>query len=349
MTGVSLARNCQNLTIPITVLARNGKFSLQPPANGLDVTDFVLDFYRAGVNYTDVLVQGYNTISGAYNISATYCTPDCGVGKVLQVMTHGLALDRHYWDLSYNNYNYSYVNRALARGYSTFTYDRLGIGESSHGDPINEVQAWAEIAALHSLTTLLRQGKVPGVHARFDKIFHIGHSYGSVQTYALSAMHPDDTDGIVLTGFSTEPTYLPWFGYASNFVPANTNEAFSAFPNGYLGVGSTAGFQSVAFAPQNFDPNLFSGASAISQPVAIGELLSLSGPISTPSGFRGPVLVITGERDLPFCGGNCFVSSPSLAAKVQQQFPKAAKFQSVIVPGTGHSLNFVSHSKAPNG
>lgn len=86
-----------------------------------------------------------------------------------------------------NNYNYSYVNQATAKGYATFAFDRLGIGMSSHGEPVDEIQTALEVAALKSLTDKIRAGSIPSV-PKFGKVIHIGHSFGSVQTYALTAM-----------------------------------------------------------------------------------------------------------------------------------------------------------------
>ena len=80
-----------------------------------------------------------------------------------------------YWDNSYNDFNYSYVNVATDQyKYCTLAYDRLGIGNSSHGEPLNEIQAFLEIQALVSLTTMLREGKVPGVNQTFNKVTHVG-------------------------------------------------------------------------------------------------------------------------------------------------------------------------------
>jgi pimeloyl-ACP methyl ester carboxylesterase len=120
-----------------------------------------------------------------------------------------------YWDLSYNNYNYSYVKVANAAGYSTLAIDRLGIGNSSHGDPINEIQAQLEVEALNAVTTLLRAGQIPEITNHYNKIIHVGHSFGSIQSYWLSALYPNNTDGLVLTGFSVNGTFLP-----SQTVPA---------------------------------------------------------------------------------------------------------------------------------
>ena len=57
------ARQCQNLTIPVTLSARNGAFNLNEPASNIDVTDFVLKSSRLGFNYTEKSLTGYNTIN----------------------------------------------------------------------------------------------------------------------------------------------------------------------------------------------------------------------------------------------------------------------------------------------
>ena len=80
-----------------------------------------------------------------------------------------------YWDLSYDNFNYSYVEEATDKyNYCTFSYDRLGLGASSHGDPINEIQASLQVAALTELTLMLRKGTIPGIPEPFGKIVHVG-------------------------------------------------------------------------------------------------------------------------------------------------------------------------------
>jgi hypothetical protein len=109
-----------------------------PVEGNLDVGAFAARFNQFQKNYTAELLEGYQTLEGTYNISAQYCVPDNGSSGTIQVLTHGIGFDKTYWDLDYNNYNYSYVNVALAAGYSTLAIDRLGIGNSSHGDPFNE-------------------------------------------------------------------------------------------------------------------------------------------------------------------------------------------------------------------
>lgn len=91
-----------------------------------------------------------------------------------------------YWDISFKGFNYSYVDYALSRSYHTFAYDRLGIGKSSHGDPNIEIQTALEVESLAQITRMIRNGSVPGLR----KIVHVGHSFGSVQSYVLILMVP---------------------------------------------------------------------------------------------------------------------------------------------------------------
>ena len=99
----------------------------------------------------------------------------------MQILTHGLGADQTYWDLSYNDHNQSYVNVAVDQyGFSTFAWDRLGIASSSHGDPVNEIQAPLEVDALKVLTSKLKSGQIAGLPSSFDTIVLGGHSYGSL-------------------------------------------------------------------------------------------------------------------------------------------------------------------------
>lgn len=284
------------------------------------------------------------TVSGTYHIAATLCSPDWGHSDTVQFLTHGIGFDRSYWDNSFNNHNYSYTQVANDKyGYSTFSWDRLGIGASQHGEPVNEIQAMLEVEAIHALTVLLRQGKISGCEKAFKKVVHIGHSFGSVQSYALTVKYPTDSDGLGLTGFSQNATYIPYFGLGGNFVQANLNPALKGYVDGYLAAGDASAVQTNFFAPDQFDPKFLAYATKTGQPVTIGELLTI-GIVSQPiNKFAGPVLIITGERDIPFCGGNCAIPVPpypNVVAAAQKTLPNAKNFKAVLVPKAGHGLNY---------
>lgn len=211
-------------------------------------------------------------------------------------------------------------------------------------DPINEGQLWLEVAALEYLTTALRNGKVQGISTKPEKIVHVGHSFGSSQTYALTAANPGISDGIVLTGFSQNGSFASQFVLGSNFIKANTISALSSYVTGYLAPASSIGAHIDFFAFDSFDPKVLQVAYATGQPVTPGEILTLTGASGKPSTYGGPVLVITGEHDIPFCGGNCYATgNPQLAsipAASKMFFQNASAFEAYIVNGTGHGLKF---------
>lgn len=254
------------------------------------------------------------TISDTFTMAATYCEPDSGPGKALQILTHGVGFDRTYWDFPFNDYSYSYVEAALKDNYSTFAYDRLGVGQSSapSDKPISEIQPWLEIESLHDLTVQLRNAVLPGVSAHYDKVFHVGHSFGSRLTYNLAASYPEGiSDGIALTGFShlsllrvpggpNDGTPLallgPYFPMGANFINAHELPQFAEFPDGYVGFSNKRALHNDFFAPDNFDPAILAPTFEITQPMTVGELLTLNNPANVYSNFSGPVLFISGGR-----------------------------------------------------
>ncbi|KAK4996695.1 hypothetical protein LTR66_003751 [Elasticomyces elasticus] len=382
LAGSVTAKTCHNFTIPVNISSRNFVFNnIATPQTNLDTTTFVQNLTTQGRNLVADALTGYATVAGIYNISAQFCIPS-GTNATLknptvQVLTHGVGFDKAYWDLPYNNYNYSYVDTAVDQyGYCTLAYDRLGIGRSSHGDPKNEIQLPLEVQALAAITRMLRNGTLPTVNHAFSKVIHVGHSYGALQSYALTAMYPDLSDGIVLTGYSTNGTFTGLFFAGANLQQANLNQplrfgsasnygVFKAFVdnfalvdlvtplqmapvesfnyvNGYMTNANANSQQYMFLQPGYFDPGILYYGEQTKQPVAIGELLSV-GALPAMSTFKGPVLVFTGSTDLPFCGGDCLntgTSAPSIPATARALFPNASVFEAYIQPNTGHGLNF---------
>ena len=90
------AKICRNFTVPVDISARTGIFNLAIPQNNLDVPDLVLNITQQGRNFTDVVLEGYNTTAGVYNISTQLCAPsmDNGTNPTIQVLTHGIGFDK---------------------------------------------------------------------------------------------------------------------------------------------------------------------------------------------------------------------------------------------------------------
>lgn len=343
VAGLATARKCQNITVSVSITARNGVFDVEPAQNNIEVTNFILDGTQQGHNATVQVLTGYADVSGTYDLATTYCTPDGGPGKAVQLLTHGIGFDRSYWDLSFNNYNYSYVEQALAAGYSTFSHDRLGIGESARADPIQDVQSFLETSALVALTKMLKDGGIPGVSETYEKVIHVGHSFGSVQSYALTRDYPELSSGLILQGFSQNGSFLPYFQLGGNFVAVQTTPLASDYSAGYFAAGNPSGVQTNFFSPGMFDPAILNLAYSTGQPVSQGELLTIGGAASGINPFTGPVLIITGGRDVPFCGGDCTLtgdpSLPNIPSSSIPNFPNAKTVEVVIVPEAGHGLN----------
>lgn len=352
------AKKCQNFTIPVELSARNGVFGIPAPQNDIEVTDFSLQFSRQGSNYTQSILKDYKMIIGTYNLSVTHCAPDNGESKVLQILTHGAGFDKSYWDLPFNNYNYSYVSVAVDQfGYSTLAWDRVGVGASQHGDALAEIQAPLTQAALAALTKRARTrgddrgGNNKGRNSKIfhdgppfggnDKVVHVGHSYGSMISYALARDDPSMSDGLVLQGLAFNQTFFPYFLLGLNMIPVT--DLTPAYTAGYLAAGNPAALHTSFLAPGQYDPEMISYAYKNGQPVAMGELLTLSSAMSGISDFAGPVMVITGEKDLPFCGGDCYATGDpkmhSIMDNSKDSLPKAKNLNVTVVPGEGHALN----------
>ncbi|RCI15331.1 hypothetical protein L249_6526 [Ophiocordyceps polyrhachis-furcata BCC 54312] len=335
------ARNCIEITVPVELRPRNVFYQVQTPKTEVDLISFVLDFGRR----KPLLPQTLAKKSKVYNLATTYCWPDSGPGHSLQILTHGIGFDRSYWDFAHDNGRYSYVDRALARGYSTLSWDRLGIGASSHGDPINEIQLFLQMDALLALTSWVRSGGLPDHHHRHSRMVHVGHSYGSALTTVLTNQHPSMTDCIILTGFSQVYKFLASFILAANLVSVKKIPSLAGlYDEGYVAPHTSIGVQTDFFAPHNFDPAVLQLATERRQPAALGELMTLS-YVTSKSSYRGPVLLITGDRDIPFCGGNCSntpfvgINSANMLENSRPNFASSSIFETVVVEKTGHGLN----------
>jgi pimeloyl-ACP methyl ester carboxylesterase len=353
LTAAASAKHCINATVPVNVQAINGIFDISVPQTNLDVTTFISNLAQQGRNYTASITSGYKSISKTYDISTQFCIPSHGLqsNTTVQVLTHGVGFDKTYWDIPYNNFNYSYVDAALNASYATLSFDRLGLGKSSHGHPLNEIQIFVEIAATAELTRMLRNGTFPGANHSFQKVVHVGHSFGSIQTYNLANMYPDLTDAIVLTGFSIDLSFIPTFIAAGSFVQANkfSHQRFGSgsqnpLPEGYLVSATPSADAFDFFLGGYYDPALLYASEETKQVVTVGEFLTV-GSFPFTNQFSGPVMVFTGSNDQAFCGGLCQPhnsSLPSIPAGVVDAFPNVSpsNFTTYIQPNTGHGIPF---------
>ncbi|KAL8729722.1 MAG: hypothetical protein Q9166_004550 [cf. Caloplaca sp. 2 TL-2023] len=211
LAGSVAAKQCLNITVPVSISARNGVFNIPTLQGNADATTFAQNLTSIRGNFTQEALLDYATVTGEYDISVKFCKPDTenGINPTVQILTHGLGFDKTYWDLPFNDYNYSYIDVAVDHyGFCTLSIDRLGEGNSSKADPLSVLQAPAEMSALYQLTMMLRNGTLPNVPQAFNKIVHVGHSFGSALSYLLAVMYPTASDALILTGFSQNGSFL---------------------------------------------------------------------------------------------------------------------------------------------
>ncbi|KAG7008702.1 cryptochrome-2 [Physcia stellaris] len=361
------SKRCTSITIPVDIHARNGIFSVSIPHNNFDVTRFVLNLTSASGNFTNTSLAGYATVVGTAHISAVFCAPKTMPKKpVVQFLTHGIGYDKTYWDLPYDNFKNSYVDAAV-RDYRfcTLAIDRFGIGNSTVSDPLRVVQAPVTMATIQGITRMLRDGTVPSVPYRFDKVVHVGHSFGSALTYELVAADPAASDGIIMTGISFNGKWASAavaglnLELASLNQPARFGNASSGrttepnmenLPDGYVTWSNIQANKYIFFAPAGSDLAALEYSEAHKMPATIGEFLTLGSLPATAPEFKGPVLVITGNEDVIYCGGDCLAGAtadlPSVPAGAKGSFPKAAAFEAYIQPNMGHAMNLHRNTTA---
>lgn len=96
LTASVVAKDCRNITVPVTVSARQGVFNIDVPQTSLDATTFISNVTQQGRNFSETVLTGYQTVSGTYNISAQFCKPsnDNSSNPTIQVLSHGIGFDK---------------------------------------------------------------------------------------------------------------------------------------------------------------------------------------------------------------------------------------------------------------
>jgi len=178
---VSGDSKCFSQNIKVSVITNNIKLLLAPPANQSVVTETLVELLQNSSALFAKVNGGQNTISDTYTIYGKLCVP-CGASvtgsiPTIQFLTHGDTLDSTYWDIAPG---YSYTDAAIAAGYATFSYDRIGVGRSQHPDPLQVVQGPLQVEIAHALATIIRNSQI-GPYS-FKKVVGVGHSAGSTVT-----------------------------------------------------------------------------------------------------------------------------------------------------------------------
>ena len=246
---------CVNGIFSIPVSSTNTILNLAEPDSQFNVTETFQELLQAGATIVQQAQRGNRLIQSKYGIGGNLCVPKDTAKltsvQTLEILTHGVGLEKSYWDIAPG---YSYVDAAAAAGYATFAYDRLGVGQSDHPDPIQVVQAFIEVEILHGLAQLFRKGSVGGLG--FKNIVGVGHSFGSILQVGANVKYPKDFDGVVLTAFTSTLTNLPYTILANDpsIAALNQPERFGKLPYAYVVHNDAIAIQEVFFRYPYFDP-----------------------------------------------------------------------------------------------
>ncbi|KAK1751361.1 alpha/beta-hydrolase [Echria macrotheca] len=306
-------KTCTPFRIPLNITAPYYNIDISIATNW-DLSSYIFNASRRDSQQVFHPITSNQTLTTYPTIAATFCTPSTPTANssTLLLLTHGSMTSGIYWDPpAYPQH--SFVQHALAAGYSVFYYDRLGTGSSSLDDPISRVQYAPQVEILRQLTTLLRGSSssspsryTPG--ASISKIVQVGHSFGAF--LAASAIASDDDprgDALVLTGFSGLFAYLGLWttGGQARVAALQDPKKFGTFAKGYLVPADEYAFAFGGFKEPFFDRKVTGWLWERQAPFAIAELLT-AGTFPLDFGkVKTPVQVVVGRYDLPSCGGFC--------------------------------------------
>lgn len=260
------------------------------------------------------------------------CVPDGA--RTVQVLIPGGTYDRTYWDVGYEPSTRSFTRAQNQAGFATLALDRLGTGRSSK--PLSAlVTASTQASAVHQVIGTLKP--------RFTKVIVAGHSIGSAMAMIEAGTY-GDVDGVLVTGFTHKMNHITVVPVLANMVPAGLDP-------GYLTTMPDTRYDSF-HKPGPLVPGSISFDEATKDVFAATEavdtilLNTVVIPISRQ--IRVPVFLVVGNdthfcsAGLPLMGSDC--SSPAaLKADEAPFFPAAPRFDTYVLNGYGHSINY-----APN-
>ncbi len=282
-------------------------------------------------------------LSPKTNVVGELCWEGTLEGKTLQVLVNGATYARYYWDLPIQSETYSYVNKAISRGYATFNFDRPGSGESDF--PLSLlVTIDTEAYLLHQIVAAFKAGQYE--QTNFNKVVTVGHSLGSGVAIHHAGLYPNDVNGLIVTGFihyfSTNAMNL-----MANMHAANNDPVFAGknVPLGYL--TTVPGTRGGLFYNQDLaDQDVIDYDEAHKGTLSAGETTLLLSLISSEL-VTDKVFVLMGENDDLFCSTpivDC--SNLSQLMAFEKTFYLLAPSVDVdFVPDAGHNLSLQTNAQ----
>ncbi|KAH7102864.1 Alpha/Beta hydrolase protein [Auriculariales sp. MPI-PUGE-AT-0066] len=318
-----------------------------------DCTEFIAPVLANATNVANITLDSPGSGSlqvgpAAFDLFFRFCTPlrPTRRSKTVQILSHGGTYTHEYWNIKYKPHVYSYERAALARGYSTLSYDTLGNGKSAKPDPFDVVQHPFLTQQVISLVHAVRDGTLAPPHIvlpAFDKVVYVGHSIGSILLNSALAASPNlPVDAAVFTGFthSNEANPVLTVGNGALQIASQTfPDRFGSLSDGY----TVSTYRAIFYGPPgSYEDGALAYDTAIQDLLTVGYAFTVRFGFVTASAFSGHVLAVAGEQDATFC------TQPGCANLAQEAafYPAAASFEAQVIPNTGHVLNLHKSSAA---
>ena len=350
--------NCANISLTVKATAAN--ILVDHPSSAELNSNAKVDAYFQTIP-DSLAVSEPGKRGGTYNLAATYCVPSAASAGYqnandqfpnppLQILIHGATYTKEYWDLgAWGGQNVSYSWRAAANsaGYSTLAIDNLGNGQSSHPDPVWDVQLPLQVETIHAVIAQIKAGNT--VIAKPRSIVVVGHSSGSILGADLVGSYPDDVDALVLTAYAPglNSSINATVTQAYQAAAVSDPERFGNLTYGYLLQNNISAYTDDGYYSGYYDPSIAQEDYATRGVQPIGELLNASAPSTSPL-YKGKVLVVTGENDQSVCGDVPAASCATVADQVMNvnsTFSSSTGFEYFVPLNTGHNINW--HYSAP--
>jgi pimeloyl-ACP methyl ester carboxylesterase len=342
--------NCKRHTYTVTSKANRTVFNkeaLYPQTNQSRITELFVEFVTNSTKFTSDYITGYKEVTQDFQISGILCTPkkNADSSRAIQLLVHGIGFDSSYWNYQgagVPESHYSYVYQAAEQGITTFRYDRIGTGDSERpSDGVNQVQAATEVGVLMSMANKLKNTTEIG-GKKWEKVLLIGHSYGSVQSQAVTHMNPAAVDGVILTGYSASTVGVPFYLTSTVYTMAKMvfPDRFGGIPSEWLVTGTPYSAQQNFLYPATVIPASVTLNRETEQPVTQGSLFTIGSVDAPAPGFTGPVQVVTGQEDFIFFFDQPYMNGVSLAQSAATTLYPNSKNATSYTPGkTGHGIN----------
>jgi pimeloyl-ACP methyl ester carboxylesterase len=330
--------SCQAVSFSLNFTTAVVRFSDPPDThNETSVIDFAENAYDNGALAPSV---GTVNVSGPFTINGTYCVPSTSLSPgVLQILVHGITYNHSMWLGLGNGEQYNWPTYAASQGYHTLSIDRLGHSNTHPTlDPINLLQAPIQVEILHQLIVAVRTGRRNALSRTFSKVVYVDHSLGSLLSIKHAAKYPNDTDALVLTGYSSTLVF-PWTGFPFDSIVSIFPRRYVGTPYGYTSFIDEA-TREASFYAGSYDPKVAQNDFFYEDTITAGEWATLGLALEDLGGhsYAKPVLVVTGAKDAIFCSSTVSQSCDSILNATSALFPSTEDFSYRVIDNTGHTL-----------